>query len=73
MHSLTHPTHTRSILSLQNLVDLAGSERVRHTGSEGIRLKEGSHIHKSLLTLATVIGKLAEGNDRCVSLHAPVT
>jgi centromeric protein E len=50
----------------QNLVDLAGSERVRHTGSEGTRLKEGAHINKSLMTLATVIGKLSEGNDRCV-------
>jgi len=49
----------------QNLVDLAGSERVRHTGSEGVRLKEGAHINKSLMTLATVIGKLSEGNDRC--------
>lgn len=41
-------------------VDLAGSERVRLTGSEGIRLKEGGHINRSLLTLATVISKLAE-------------
>lgn len=44
-----------------NLVDLAGSERVRQTGAEGIRLKEGTHINKSLLTLGTVIGKLSEG------------
>jgi len=50
------------------LVDLAGSERVRHTGAEGLRLKEGGHINKSLLTLATVIGKLSEGNDR---VHVP--
>jgi hypothetical protein len=50
-------------------VDLAGSERVRHTGSEGTRLKEGAHINKSLMTLATVIGKLSEGNDRCVWSH----
>ena len=27
----------------------------------GLTLKEGSHINKSLLTLGTVIGKLAEG------------
>ncbi len=44
-----------------NLVDLAGSERAGQTGAEGIRLKEGGHINKSLLTLATVIAKLAEG------------
>ena len=42
------------------MVDLAGSERVGHTGAEGIRLKEGGHINKSLLTLGTVIGKLSE-------------
>merc|ERR1719354_1006569 len=51
-------------LSLLNLVDLAGSERVGHTGAEGIRLKEGSHINKSLLALGTVIAKLAEDRDR---------
>jgi kinesin motor protein len=45
-----------------NFVDLAGSERVRQTGSEGVRLKEGGHINKSLLSLASVISKLAEGS-----------
>ncbi|KAI3662339.1 hypothetical protein MP638_004863 [Amoeboaphelidium occidentale] len=50
-------------VSCLNMVDLAGSERVRHTGAEGIRLKEGAHINKSLLTLGTVIGKLSEGSD----------
>ncbi|PVV01030.1 hypothetical protein BB560_004568 [Smittium megazygosporum] len=44
-----------------NLVDLAGSERVGHTGAEGLRLKEGGHINKSLLALGTVIVKLSEG------------
>ena len=51
-----------------NLVDLAGSERARQTGAEGARLKEGSHINRSLLTLTTVIGKLSEGND---NVHIP--
>lgn len=50
-------------ISCLNLVDLAGSERVGHTGAEGIRLKEGGHINKSLLTLGTVIKKLSDGND----------
>lgn len=50
-------------VSCLNLVDLAGSERVGHTGAEGIRLKEGGHINKSLLTLGTVIKKLADGAD----------
>jgi centromeric protein E len=48
-------------VSTLNLVDLAGSERVYHTQAEGVRLTEGGHINKSLLTLGTVISKLAEG------------
>ncbi|KAJ3087610.1 hypothetical protein HK102_010652, partial [Quaeritorhiza haematococci] len=51
-------------VSCLNLVDLAGSERVGHTGAEGIRLKEGGHINKSLLALGSVIAKLAEGGDK---------
>ncbi|CAI9767200.1 unnamed protein product [Fraxinus pennsylvanica] len=41
----------------ENLVDFAGSERAAKTGAEGVRLKEGSHINKSLMTLGTVIKK----------------
>ncbi|OAP03125.1 hypothetical protein AXX17_AT3G09960 [Arabidopsis thaliana] len=48
-------------VSVLNLVDLAGSERAAKTGAEGVRLKEGSHINKSLMTLGTVIKKLSEG------------
>ena len=51
-------------VSSLSLVDLAGSERAGHTGAEGIRLKEGGHINKSLLALASVIQKLSEGGDR---------
>ncbi len=51
-------------ISLLNLVDLAGSERVSSTGAEGIRLKEGGHINKSLLALGTVIAKLSDEKDR---------
>lgn len=43
---------------MQSLVDLAGSERVSQTNADGTRLKEGSHINRSLLTLTTVIRKL---------------
>ena len=53
-----------NILScFQNLVDLAGSERAAKTGAEGVRLREGSHINKSLMTLGTVIKKLSEGAE----------
>ncbi|RKP26102.1 P-loop containing nucleoside triphosphate hydrolase protein [Syncephalis pseudoplumigaleata] len=49
-----------------NLVDLAGSERVGFTKAEGLRLKEGGHINKSLLALGSVIARLAEqsGDNR---------
>ncbi|KAL6012176.1 hypothetical protein ACLOJK_002654 [Asimina triloba] len=50
-------------VSVLNLVDLAGSERAAKTGAEGLRLREGSHINKSLMTLGTVIKKLSEGAE----------
>ncbi|XP_071961810.1 kinesin-like protein KIF16B [Antedon mediterranea] len=43
-----------------NLVDLAGSERAASTGATGDRLKEGSLINKSLVTLGNVIHSLAD-------------
>ena len=53
-----------SCRTLQNLVDLAGSERISKTGAEGVRLKEGAHINKSLTTLGIVINKLSEGGGK---------
>ncbi|CAG9791805.1 unnamed protein product [Diatraea saccharalis] len=47
-------------VSTLNLVDLAGSERAGQTGATGIRFKEGTHINKSLSTLALVIKQLSE-------------
>ncbi|KAL1199729.1 Kinesin-like protein KIN-7G [Cardamine amara subsp. amara] len=44
-----------------NFIDLAGSERASQSLSAGTRLKEGSHINRSLLTLGTVIRKLSKG------------
>ncbi|XP_051113873.1 kinesin-like protein NACK2 [Andrographis paniculata] len=52
----------KSFLASLNLVDLAGSERAAQANTDGARLKEGSHINKSLLTLTTVIRKLSGGN-----------
>ncbi|KAF2075045.1 hypothetical protein CYY_003655 [Polysphondylium violaceum] len=51
-------------LSVLTLVDLAGSERISSTGAEGIRLKEGGHINKSLMTLSKVINMLTEEKSR---------
>lgn len=53
--------HAGTLRATLNLVDLAGSERAAHTQATGQRLREGSHINKSLLTLGTVIRKLSEG------------
>lgn len=42
-------------------MDLAGSERIAKTGADGVRLKEGKHINKSLMALGNVINKLSDG------------
>lgn len=44
------------------LIDLAGSERAGHTNAGKARLKEGSHINRSLLTLGSVMRKLASSD-----------
>ncbi|CAG9462974.1 unnamed protein product [Pedinophyceae sp. YPF-701] len=49
-------------------VDLAGSERARTAEigdqMDSARLKEGSHINRSLLTLGSIIRELSNGNGR---------
>ncbi|XP_032819903.1 centromere-associated protein E isoform X2 [Petromyzon marinus] len=52
-----------------NLVDLAGSERTRQTGAEGLRLKEGCNINRSLFILGQVIKKLSENPSGGVYLN----
>ncbi|XP_068628052.1 kinesin-related protein 4-like [Battus philenor] len=55
-------------ISQLNLVDLAGSERSGQTGATGIRFKEGTHINKSLSSLALVINQLSsEGLNKHVN------
>ena len=50
-----------------NLVDLAGSENVSKAKCEGIRIKEGGNINKSLLALSNVINKLSQNNKSFVN------
>ncbi|KAI3916296.1 hypothetical protein MKW98_004737, partial [Papaver atlanticum] len=54
-------THVKSFVATLDLVDLAGSERAAQTKTDGTRLKEGSHINRSLLTLMIVIRKISTG------------
>ena len=50
-----------------NLIDLAGSENVSKAKCEGIRIKEGGNINKSLLALSNVINKLSQNNKNFVN------
>ncbi|XP_015777124.1 PREDICTED: kinesin-like protein KIF13A [Acropora digitifera] len=60
-------------VSKLSLVDLAGSERASKSGAEGERLKEGSNINRSLVTLGQVISSLADqsGGKSRKALHVP--
>jgi centromeric protein E len=46
-------------MSQLNLVDLAGSEGASRTQTDGLRLREGSNINRSLLALSNVINRLS--------------
>ncbi|CAN4122933.1 unnamed protein product [Withania somnifera] len=52
--------NSSTLTAAVNFVDLAGSERASQTLSANVRMKEGSHINRSLLTLGTVIRKLSK-------------
>ncbi len=43
-------------------MDLAGSEGASKTQADGLRLREGSNINRSLLALSNVINKLSLAN-----------
>ncbi|KAL8172020.1 hypothetical protein V2J09_023824 [Rumex salicifolius] len=58
---LVGAANSSTLSAVVNFVDLAGSER--SSQSAGTRLKEGSHINRSLLTLGTVIRKLSKGRN----------
>uniref|UniRef100_H2ZIV0 Kinesin motor domain-containing protein n=1 Tax=Ciona savignyi TaxID=51511 RepID=H2ZIV0_CIOSA len=56
-------TDTAVRVAQLNMVDLAGSERASQTGSEGVRLKEGCYINKSLMVLGQVINQICKDNE----------
>jgi centromeric protein E len=51
-------------MSMLNLVDLAGSEGATKTQTDGLRLREGSNINRSLLALSNVINKLSTSGSK---------
>nr|CAB3459015.1 unnamed protein product [Digitaria exilis] len=55
--------NSSTLMACVNFVDLAGSERASQTQAAGTRLKEGSHINRSLLTLGKVIRQLSKGGN----------
>ena len=57
----------KKFFSQLNLVDLAGSENVSKADCEGLRIKEGGNINKSLLALSNVISKLSQNNKTFVN------
>ncbi|TVU10146.1 hypothetical protein EJB05_43657 [Eragrostis curvula] len=59
----TGRANSSTLLACVNFVDLAGSERASQTAAAGMRLKEGSHINRSLLTLGKVIRQLSKGRN----------
>ncbi|XP_047325518.1 kinesin-like protein KIN-7E [Impatiens glandulifera] len=62
-HEFIGKDKSTTLVASVNFVDLAGSERASQAHSVGVRLKEGCHINRSLLTLSTVIRKLSNGRN----------
>ncbi|WFD33677.1 tubulin-dependent ATPase kip3 [Malassezia cuniculi] len=47
-----------------NIIDLAGSERASATNNNGMRMKEGANINRSLLALGSCINALCQGGTK---------
>ncbi len=58
-NSYSNGKTSKTFFAQMNLIDLAGSENVSKAKTDGIRMKEGSNINKSLLALSNVISKLS--------------
>lgn len=66
----TADTITETTSASLNIIDLAGSERAAATRNNGVRMKEGANINKSLLALGNCINALCQsGGQR--SRHVP--
>ncbi|XP_071716954.1 kinesin-like protein KIN-14I [Rutidosis leptorrhynchoides] len=62
-----------TVRASMHLVDLAGSERADNTGATGDRLKEATHINKSLSALGDVIASLAQKNGHVPYRNSKLT
>ncbi|WFD41764.1 tubulin-dependent ATPase kip3 [Malassezia psittaci] len=56
-----------------NIIDLAGSERASATNNQGMRMKEGANINRSLLALGSCINALCQtgGSRNVKGRHIP--
>ncbi|CAK0790922.1 unnamed protein product [Prorocentrum cordatum] len=71
LHQKDTVDSTKNTISKVNLVDLAGSERAKATGAEGVRLKEGANINKSLSALGNVINSLSSMESGKKKVYVP--
>lgn len=60
----TADTVTETTSASLNIIDLAGSERASATRNNGVRMKEGANINKSLLALGNCINALCQSGGQ---------
>lgn len=66
----TAGTITETTSASLNIIDLAGSERASATRNNGVRMKEGANINKSLLALGNCINALCQSGGQRLK-HVP--